>query len=255
MKNRWQILSSVVAITFIATSAVASPIYLNADHTQYFDFNFSVNSSVVLVPGQTGFVMATLENTGTEAVTFQEYDSSNPIGGYGWDFYLPGLALGGGGGVTRGDLGYTTRFGYEFGQVSTVTAGTGPSFSHLSNVTINAGDSLTFTLYSMLIDPSVSEGTSGTLESAIQMYFGSPIFAGFWSDRYIIDITAGNAYGLGSMQQVGLDNFQFSPRVPTVPTPIGLPLFLFGLLGLGLIGRRRKRPALNMQSHQGEIEN
>src|SRR5688500_15911979 len=84
-----------IAFVFVLSNqrAFGSPITVSDG---FYDLRFSVESSITLVPGETSYLKGRIDNAGSLPLSFKPYDSSNRIGGYGWDFNDPGFAIGAG---------------------------------------------------------------------------------------------------------------------------------------------------------------
>src|SRR5262245_1262642 len=69
-----------------------------------------------------------------------------------------------------------------------------PDFSALSNVTINPGQSLTFDLFSLILPSTVAIGQTGAFNTDLQLDFGRPIYEGWQSSRFTVNLLAGNTF-------------------------------------------------------------
>jgi len=148
--------SVAVMCTLMAFAAATSAGQAATKH----DFRFFVSSTVGLVPGQTGFLKAAILNTGSVPAKFKRYDPTNPIGGFGWDFNQPGMALGFGG--MTFDPGFQNLSLAE-GHVDPIVLNPfshfgEPDFSNVSNVVIHPGELLVFDLMSFWFEPTVPLG-------------------------------------------------------------------------------------------------
>ncbi len=221
----------VLGLSVCASSATgAAPIYLDPSKTRYYDFEFAVVSSVTLVPGQTGFIQAALRNTGTEPVTFQSWDGSRSRSG--WDHNAPGLTLGHGGYGLIGWLSIAVAKG-RVDPVPFERSGGPSNYSHLSNVTINPGETLVFDLVSVRLFPThrddllvvpgaplggtpVVPGETGVYQTYTQIGFGSTTWQSAW---YAVHITAGTSFESGPLEEVALSN---PPALVTPAPPVQL---------------------------------
>ena len=218
----------------MAVPCTADPIPV--DGGGFINLEFFLQTTITLVPGQTGFLQAAILNTGSVPLTFKPYDPTNPIGGFGWNFNDPGMALGDFGRVYSPSP-LPNTLGFVSGRVSPVPLVTSPppDYSHVSLLSIAPGEMLTFERYSITLASSVSLGLVTGIETASQIAFGDPIFAGFNTDKYQISIFAGSASQSGPLQQIGLTRFSFSPAEPPGGVRVSEPVSLL-LVGMGLAG-------------------
>jgi hypothetical protein len=173
---------------------IAGPIFLDDAQTQFYDLKFFVSSSITLVPGQTGFVEAANTNNGNVGAGFTEYDSSNSIGGFGWNFNDLGLAIGFQGQSFSG-FPSDQLFQVEDGKIDPLSLiGSEPNFSYLSNVTIEPGETLEFELYSWVFDSSAPLRIAGIFSTANRFVFGSLDYAGYDSAQYSITVRTCSLY-------------------------------------------------------------
>jgi hypothetical protein len=219
------------ALLLIPSPSLASPIVVG---NGTYDLTFSVATSVPVTPGQTAFVPAVITNTGTLPIIFQHWDSTLPIGGFGWNFNSPGFAVGFGGYSFLGPGDLVLAEGLVDPVIPrpfSCCNGT-PDFSNVSDVTINPGNSLTFVLYSVSL-----AGSSGQFENYIQLNFGDPVFRGFESTNFTVTIFSSEDGEPGSFIAPQLRNFGFGPNSPSPTTPEPASLLLLGT-GLALCVRR-----------------
>lgn len=231
--------SLAIAFTLACIGNIhAIGITINQPSTGTLEVEFGVSRNVTLVSGQTGHIDATIRNIGTLPITFKEYDSSNPIGGFGWDFNDPGFAIGFGG------MSYTTPPGTDGSQVGfqeglvNLPQVEGPDFSHLSNVTIAPGQELRFVLYSL--NTSLGIGATLPFTTYNELDFGEPIFGGWTSNKYTFTATVGEAFSISDPEKVDLTPFFFTPaddqnghgnHVPDAGSTALLLGMAFGALG------------------------
>ena len=177
-----------------------------------------VPESVNLVIGQAGYFPVTVKNTGTLALAFKDYDPANPVGGYGWNFNDPGLAVGFGG-VIINNLGLMFDYGMVPGIVPDADL-TGsyhhPDLSFLNGVSIRPGESFSFTVFTFLL----STGSSNTFRSALQLDLGSPLYAGWQGGAFTVAINRAATFSTGPLHQVNLTEFSFAPVEPPPPSVV-----------------------------------
>jgi len=222
-----------------------------------FDFLFSVPRSVTLKPGETGYLYATLTNTGEQAVTFQPYDATNPIGGLGWDVSDPGLSISGFGGQSYSPgMPCGGYFHIEGGLVALeplsseslyCVSNFDPNFSHLSNVTLQSGESVTFEILSMLFGPDVPLGIAHTITlHGFEVGLGDPHYL-LWKalDPIALSLTTGDIFSNSEFLDVPLVEFEFGPNSPPVRVeePHSLQLWLCALLAFSIFGWRASQPS------------
>jgi hypothetical protein len=244
----WAVVPVLLALLVISNS-YAVPVYL--DETHFVDVGLSVATSITLAPGQEGFLPATIRNLGTQPIIFQAWDSSRLPHGYGFDFNLPGASL-----VAFSSMGFTPGLppGAPFligaGHVDPLIAGSSccfvanPDFSNLSGVTIAVGETLTFDVASMLLQPGVAPGLYQTITTSANIFFGDPIFHEFHSANFPVDVIAGPSFSSGQFQQIDLTPRCYPGKdCILVPEPTMTVLALLGAGGLGAarwISRRRR---------------
>lgn len=126
-----------------------------------------------------------------------------------------------------GDNGYTS-----------ITLASGQNFTNVGLLFGNGwfGDGTT-ALWSLLLDGS--EILSGSfIQNALSHTYISFLDGGF--DEILLRVTSGPGTGIfgdGALQGASIDSIEIGPAV--VPLPASVLLLLSGLLGLGLVGRRR----------------
>jgi hypothetical protein len=204
--------SMIGSLTVICTLMTLAAATSAGQAATKHDFKFFVSSTVGLVPGQTGFLKAAILNTGSVPAKFKRYDPTNPIGGYGWDFNHPGLALG---------FFDFTLFGSDFQHFSKAEGHVDPivpkgpfgepDFSNVSNVVIHPGELLVFDLMSFLLEPTVPLGKMLRVRTAIEIDIGRPLFISFESDYLSVDITATDEPVTGTLQEIPLTPSSFAP--------------------------------------------
>jgi len=239
---RKALLFGLLAFALSVVPARADPFYIPNPGTpgSYFDFTFAVGGSIALVPGEVGFVPATVQNTGTLPLTWQLWDETLSMGGSGWNSFDQGFIWGccsrSLGPHIRVAEGHTT-------DINPSTIGQDPDFSALSGVTINPGATFNFDIFSVWLDPTTAIGTIGSFSS-----FGSFAYGGYRQTMKIDDFirvnwTASLNPSTGGLNAVGVGDptpfpaFIQDPR--QVPEPSTL-LLLSGGLAAVLVGRRRR---------------
>lgn len=202
----------------------------------YYALQLQLPRFVRANPTQISYLPVRLTNTGTHDITFKEYDATNPVGGYGYDWRQPGAAVGYGG--VSGAIGSS----YEQGLVSDFD--NGPNLSHLNNVTVAPGEELTFTAWTF-----VSRNSSYyRFRTWIQIAFGEPTYAGFNSDEFRVSVSrgTGDTFEVLEWQDVSVTEYMNPP--PPEPAPVPEPAslavwFVLGLAGVGFGAWRRRRKA------------
>jgi hypothetical protein len=201
-----------VAVLLISVSAWAGEAPRKKTLPKH-DVKLFVSPSLEVAPGQTGFIQAAIQNTGSVPIRFKRYDSTNSIGGGGYDFNDPGLAIGTFGLTLDPATGEQVAWGHTdpivlkpfsccFGE---------PDFSNLNKVIIHPGELLVFDLLSFWFPPNVPLGRTSRVTIAIQIDFGKPLYLGFDSDNFSVVITASDHTANGPLQEVSLTPFSFAP--------------------------------------------
>jgi hypothetical protein len=195
---------------------------------------FGVSRAITLISGETGYVIASIHNVGTLPISFKDYDKTNSSGGFGWLFNDPGFGIGFGSVVSNG---FTYTSSFEYGMVNSPQS-QGPNFSHLDGVSIAPGESFEFNLYSLNL--SGPTGANAWLQTYNQLNFGSPLYVGFETAQYTINISMGTVASVTAPEPLALiRSFAFTPSTQEVPEPSTLLLLSSLLPGL-YIARRRK---------------
>jgi hypothetical protein len=239
----------LLGLLTVPRSSGADPIQL-ADGTS-LDLRVSVDSSIALVRGETGFVTAVIENTGTAPASFKPYDPANPIGGFGWDFNAPALAIGLGGRSCEPGI---SKLVIADGLVDPVTPRAfsccfgSPDFSHLGGVTVNPGEALTFELFSMVALAGARPGLLTNMTTSIELAFAAPVFAGFASGLFTIGVTVAADAAHGPLQSLALTNFTFPPGPPP-STPVPTPTSLLLVIAAGVVFRFAPASEVVVQGH------
>jgi hypothetical protein len=221
-----------LAVLFtLAAPAQATPITQPGGGT--YDLLFSVESGFNAVPGAPFALTAQLQNTGTLPIRFQNWNRAQP-GGYGFNFNAANWAIGLG--STSGDFYRAPGTGEpNFSQAQAQA-----DFSELSGVTIAPGATLSFTLYTLLLDTSTPIGKAVDFKTNVEFTHGGGVIEGWASQLFDSGATAGTQPRDGGFLPVGLTN-----KDPFTPRPVGTPepgsMALAGVGMLFAVSRRRLR--------------
>ena len=237
------VVSAIIFVLATPSSIEASPIPLSPGSVDYYDFSVEVVESITVVPGEVSFIPARLWNVGTVSASFKQYDSTNPIGGFGYDFYTPGLSLSGGISAALLPGANSTWISIEQGEVSTLFFSPSsftnfdPNWSHLNGLTIAPGDFLDFTITTVAVNATQPLGLVDRLAGSLSLYLGEPIYKGMETGALAFEVLvyAGATAVSGPLQQVQLQNFEFEPRTNDVGSGTSVPESSTALLfSLGL---------------------
>lgn len=223
------------ALILTASVAQAAPITIGA---QTFEALISVEQVTSLIPGTIGHLEATIQNIGPTAMTFQNWNAAFPPGGYGFNSTTNAWAL------YSGRVGTITDPRLHYGTGTGTPGSPDADLSELSGVTIAPGGSLSFILWSLLLDPDVALGSTGLIDSRLELIYGGTTLYGWESSgAYDMNWTAADVASHGGSADVPLT--VITPRstnpFPNGGGPIGTPepsSLLLGFAGLAWVTRR-----------------